>query len=77
MVLSYPVLRHYNISHKDSFDKKSTALAGPGSLLRLILLLPTSIRSKISVDGRSVAPRPDEDASDRVSFDDWRHPSDG
>jgi hypothetical protein len=23
MVLSYPVLRHYNISHKDSFDKKS------------------------------------------------------
>jgi hypothetical protein len=25
MVLSYPVLRHYNISHKDSFDKKSMA----------------------------------------------------
>ena len=47
------------------------------TLSRLIPLLAPAVRFRISADGRYVAHRRDEDVSDRVSFDDRRHPSDG
>ena len=47
------------------------------TLSRFIPQVPLAMRFRISTDGGHAAHRHDENASDRVPFDDRRHPSDG
>jgi hypothetical protein len=53
------------------------SLARSRGLLVAVCLLRFAISAKITADRGHGAPRHDQSASDRVSFDDLRHPSDG